>query len=176
MKRILLDYLVCPDCQVALVCEATEEVGDDIESGSLRCEQCQRTYPIVRGIPRFVTSENPLAGQNVDTADAFGWEWQEFTELHDMDTYKAQMLDWIEPMQPAFFVDKVVLDAGCGMGRFSMVSSHFGAKMVLAVDASGAVEAARENARDLDNVHVIQGQYSQFTFAPRGQGADRFCL
>ena len=176
MKRILLDFLVCPDCQVALACQATEEVGDDVESGSLRCEQCQRSYPIVRGIPRFVTSENPLAGQNVDTADAFGWEWQEFTELHDMDTYKAQMLDWIEPMQPAFFADKVVLDAGCGMGRFSMVSSHYGAKMVLAVDASGAVEAARENARSLDNVHVIQGSIHNLPLRREGNGQVDFAF
>jgi hypothetical protein len=36
------------------------------------------------------------------------------------------------------------------------VSSKFGAKMVLAIDASDAVEAARDNTRDFSNVHVIQ--------------------
>ena len=171
MKRILLEYLVCPGCKKDLTCETTAESRNEIESGSLHCRQCQRDYPIVRGIPRFVTRENPLAGQNVETADAFGWEWQEFTELHDMDTYKAQFLDWVHPIQPAFLADKVVLDAGCGMGRFSMVSSHFGAKMVLAIDASDAVEAAQENARHLNNVHVIQGSIHDLPLrcSPDGQ-------
>lgn len=153
MKRAVLDYLVCPDCQVALVCRAA---GDEIETGSLDCPRCGLSYPIERGIPRFVTTERPLAGDNIKTADAFGWEWQTFSRLHDMAAYQAQFLDWIEPIPPAFFEDKVVLDAGCGMGRFSLVSSRFGARAVLAIDASDAVEATRRNAAAYDNVHVIQ--------------------
>ncbi len=157
MKHNLLDYLVCPDCQAALVCHIIQECEGEIETGRLACPDCKQQYPIVRGIPRFVTGERPLTTQNSKTAAAFGWEWQTFPELHDLTTYKAQFLDWIAPIQPAFFQDKVVLDAGCGMGRFSLVSSHLGASQVLAVDASAAVEAARQNARPFPNVHIIQG-------------------
>ncbi|MBN1977743.1 MAG: methyltransferase domain-containing protein [Anaerolineae bacterium] len=156
MKRALLEYIVCPECYASFECHVEVERDDEIETGSLRCSRCEKSYPILRGIPRFVTVDEPLSGKNVQTADAFGWEWQKFRELHDLATYRAQFLDWIHPIQPEFFDGKVVLDAGCGMGRFSLVSSAFGAK-VLAVDASDAVEAARENARDFSNVHVIQG-------------------
>jgi 2-polyprenyl-3-methyl-5-hydroxy-6-metoxy-1,4-benzoquinol methylase len=142
---------------MALECRVDLEENNDIEKGALDCAGCGLSYPIVRGIPRFVTLERPLSGQNVATAAAFGWEWQEFTELHDLDTYKAQFLDWVAPLQPEFLQGKVVLDAGCGMGRFARVSGHFGARAVLAIDASGAVEAARQNTRECDNVHVIQG-------------------
>lgn len=178
MKRILLAYLVCPDCQVGLACRATAEKGENIESGVLHCAECGVDYPIVRGIPRFVTEKRPLSGQNVDTASAFGWEWQEFSELHDLETYQAQFLDWISPIQPDFFKDKVVLDAGCGMGRFSLVSSHFGAKMVLAMDASEAVEAASENARSFPNVHVIQGDINRLPLrrSPEAQGQIDFAF
>jgi SAM-dependent methyltransferase len=103
-----------------------------------------------------VTVEQPLSGKNVQTTDAFGWQWQKFRKVSDLATYEAQFLDWIYPIEPEFFKEKVVLDAGCGMGRFSLVSSTFGAKMVLAIDASGAVEAAHDNAWHFPNVHVIQ--------------------
>lgn len=156
MKLSLLEYLVCPDCQVALDCQATAEDGDGIETGVLCCSQCEERYPILRGIPRFVTAERPLNGKNVETADAFGWQWQKFSKVHDLATYEAQFLDWIYPIESAFLEGKVVLDAGCGMGRFSLVSSKFGAKMVLAIDASDAVEAARDNAPGFPNIHVIQ--------------------
>jgi SAM-dependent methyltransferase/uncharacterized protein YbaR (Trm112 family) len=154
MKPILLDYLVCPDCQTALDCQVITEVDQDIETGQLTCPHCRVIYPIVRGIPRFVTTDRPLTGDNIKTADAFGWQWQKFHELHA--DYQNQFLDWIDPIQPDFFQNKVVLDAGCGNGRFSLVSSQFGAKLVLAIDASEAVEAARENARPFPNVQVIQ--------------------
>jgi 2-polyprenyl-3-methyl-5-hydroxy-6-metoxy-1,4-benzoquinol methylase/uncharacterized protein YbaR (Trm112 family) len=170
MRLSLLEYLVCPDCQVALDCQATVENGDSIETGTLCCPQCEERYPIVRGIPRFVTVERPLSGKSVETADAFGWEWQEFRELHDLATYEAQFLDWIHPIKPEFFQGKVVLDAGCGMGRFSLVSSAFGAKIVLAVDASNAVQAAYDNAQDFPRVHVIQADIHHLPLQ-RGQCA-----
>ncbi len=170
MRPELLNYLVCPDCQNALGCRADEKDGEEIVSGALLCNQCEKAYPIIRGIPRFVTVERPLSGQNIDTAVAFGWEWQEFSELHDVATYEAQLRDWIDPIQPEFFQDKVVLDAGCGMGRFSMISSQFGAKTILALDASDSVEAACQNARPLSNVHVVQGDINSLPLR-RGENA-----
>lgn len=170
MKRKLLEFLVCSECQSTLECHVAEEKGGEIETGTLTCVQCNSQYPIHRGIPRFVTGERPLAGQNAATADAFGWEWQEFSELHDLATYEAQFLDWIHPIQADFFQGKVVLDAGCGMGRFSLVSSCFGAETVLAVDASEAVDAARKNAGPFANVHLIQGDIHRLPLR-RGEDA-----
>jgi SAM-dependent methyltransferase/uncharacterized protein YbaR (Trm112 family) len=170
MKLGLLEYLVCPHCQVALDCQATTQNGDSIETGVLCCPRCEERFPILRGIPRFVTVERPLSGKNVETAEAFGWEWQKFRKLRDLAICEAQFLDWTYPIAPEFFRGKVVLDAGCGMGRFSLVSSKFGAKMVLAIDASDAVEAVPDNARDFSNVHVIQGDIHHLPLR-RGQDA-----
>ncbi|NOY81867.1 MAG: methyltransferase domain-containing protein [Kiritimatiellaeota bacterium] len=161
MRSELLAYLACPDCESALTCKTDKAESDEIISGVLRCTECGQEFPVVRGIPRFVTSVRPLQGRNADTAKAFGWEWQEFHELHDLATYRAQFLDWVHPLQPEFIRGKVILDAGCGMGRFSLVCHELGAAMVLAVDAGEAVEAARENARDFPRVHVIQGDINR---------------
>ena len=169
MKEQILKYLVCPDCHHTLECQAASWQDEEIITGQLLCTSCGSSYPIERGIPRFVTSERPLSGKNIDTAAAFGWEWQQFSYLHDVATYEEQFLDWISPIQPSFFQDKVVLDAGCGMGRFAIVSSRFGAKDVIALDASDSVEAAYQNAREFPNIHVVQGDINQL---PLRQGKE----
>jgi SAM-dependent methyltransferase len=89
------------------------------------------------------------------TAARFGWEWRYFVELHD--AHQAQFLDWISPVHPAFFNDKVVLDAGCGIGRHALYAAEFGARDVIAMDLSDAVETAQRNVGHLSNVHVVQG-------------------
>jgi uncharacterized protein YbaR (Trm112 family)/ubiquinone/menaquinone biosynthesis C-methylase UbiE len=170
MKTRLLDFLVCPACAGALTCSAGTTHGDEIMTGQLVCQSCNAAYPIRRGIPRLLP-ETILAEQQ-RTAEAFGWEWQEFRQLHTTGRYREQFQDWIHPIQPDFFADKVVLDAGCGMGRFAMVSAEFGAREVLAVDVSQAVEAAADNARDYPTVHVIQADIFHLPFPRRSPDGD----
>lgn len=88
------------------------------------------------------------------TAKAFGWQWQHFPELHS--EYEAQFLDWIRPLDAAFFPGKVVLDAGCGTGRHAFLAARFGAARVVAFDFSDAVETAEQNCRELGTVDVLQ--------------------
>ena len=170
MKRRLLDFLVCPCCQVSFRCQATREEGPDVVEGQLTCEACSRTFPIVRSIPRILPST--LRQGNQATADAFGWEWQHFRRLHpqEVETNREQFLDWIRPIEPHYFEGKVVLDAGCGMGRFSYLASVMGAKEVIAVDVSPAVEAARENCLDLGNVHIVQADIYNLPLRKRQAG------
>ncbi|MCX6023797.1 MAG: methyltransferase domain-containing protein [Chloroflexi bacterium] len=163
MNPRVLDYLVCPRCHGDLTCQPTVEFGGEIEEGLLECQGCGLSYPVRRGIPRMMTGT--LAHDKERTADAFGWEWQEFNELHDDEvTYESQFLDWIAPLDRDFFRGKVVLDAGCGMGRFSASAGRFGAKDVLAIDLSDAVESARRTTRGMPNVHVIQADIYQLPF------------
>ena len=162
MKRRVLDYIVCPHCKGRLQLE-TADTAEEVTTGTLACS-CGRSYPLRGGIPRLLPDH--LSQDKLRTADAFGWEWQEFDALHaSAETYHEQFLDWISPIEPGFFKDKVVLDAGCGMGRFSIASADFGAKDVIAIDLSGAVEAAYRNAIDRPNVHVIQADIYNLPFA-----------
>ena len=154
MKLSLLEYLVCPTCQSELDCRAIRQDGEEVVEGQLACRRCGRIFPILRTIPRMLP--DAVIDQSTKTTDAFGWEWQRFSTLHGLDQYRLQFLDWIDPLEPDFFRDKVVLDAGCGMGRFALVASTFGARDVIAVDLSDSVEAARDNARSFPNVHAVQ--------------------
>jgi SAM-dependent methyltransferase len=168
VKRRLLEYLVCPGCEGSLSCEPEAE---EVVEGKLTCSRCSASYPVRRGIPRMLIGQ--LARPQRRTAEAFGWEWQTFRQLPADE--QQQFLDWVHPLGPDFFVDKVVLDAGCGMGRFAVASAEFGARDVLAVDLSEAVEAAAENAREWPNVHVAQADIYRLPFR-RASVDFAFCI
>lgn len=161
MKPRLVDLLSCPSCQSRLTCATREERDAEVVSGELLCAGCGASYPIVRGIPRFVPGA--VSDPQRRTADAFGWEWQKFPEL-DAPT-EEQFLDWIYPLSREYFAGKTVLDAGCGQGRWAEQAALFGAADVVGADISEAVEAAQVKAERLPNMHVIQADIYHLPFA-----------
>jgi SAM-dependent methyltransferase len=121
--------------------------------GELRCRSCATPFPIVRGIPRFANPEL-IDSDKAATAAGFGWQWQHFTQ--EDTRYAEQFLGWIAPVTPEFFRDKIVLEGGCGKGRHTQLAARWGAKDVIGVDLSDAVETAFASTRALDNAHIIQ--------------------
>lgn len=153
MKPALLSYLACPACAGSLALRAAQSEGDEVIAGSLACAGCAATYRIVRGVPRFAPV--PDQEDKARTAQAFGWEWNRFSEMDAR--YRRQFLDWIAPVQPEFFAGKTVLEGGCGKGRHTALAAEFGARAVVALDLSDAVDAAWRNTRHLPNAHIVQG-------------------
>jgi SAM-dependent methyltransferase len=110
-----------------------------------------RRFPIVEGVPRFVSTEAYVG--------TFGFQWNAFakTQLdsaagrHDSrDTFEAKTGLRLSDLR-----GKTVLDAGCGMGRFAEVAAGAGARVV-AVDLSSSVSAAAANLARFENVAVLQ--------------------
>lgn len=154
MKRSLLDYLACPSCDgtYTLLSVSKEENGEVLEA-VLESSCCKKTVPVLRGVPRFVGSGDITADQ-AHTAENFGWQWQHFTQ--EDERYAEQFLGWITPVKAEFFKDKLVLEGGCGKGRHTRLAAHWGAKAVVAVDVSDAVDSAFAALRDAPNVHIVQ--------------------
>lgn len=70
--------------------------------------------------------------------------------------YKEQLERWMAPIKPADFVDKKVLDAGCGMGRNSYWILEWGVKELVAFDFDDrSVGAARKNLSKFSNAAVL---------------------
>lgn len=136
----LIDILVCPTCRRDL----------QQQPESFRCESCSRVYPVVDGIPRFVNTE--------EYAGSFGYEWLKHatTQLDD-DRSKESEETFRQKtgFTPADLQGNLVLDVGCGMGRFADVVSRWGGRVV-GFDLSRAVEAAHKNLGARENVAILQ--------------------
>ncbi len=126
----------------------------------LRCPRCGADFPIVRGIPRFVASDAYTA--------SFSFEWNRHrkTQLDDdasresEETFRAKT-----GLSPEEVAGRLVLDVGCGMGRFADVVSRWGGNVV-GIDLSLAVEAAHANLGGRENVRILQADLFHLPFRP----------
>ena len=108
--------------------------------------------------------------QEDDYADAFALEWNAFRTAH-LDSFTG--LDYLDTQFRSFLdfpierlEGKLVLDAGCGLGRFSEVCLNHGASVV-AVDLSRAIDAAYANLNSRGNIHFSRPTSSGCPFARR---------
>jgi SAM-dependent methyltransferase len=162
MKPGLLEYLVCAICRGDLRMHVVHQALDgEVLTGTLTCRDCSHRFEICGGVPRMIP--RPVSNDSRHTADCFGWEWQRFETDHG--SYEeALFLDWVSPFTRESFAGKVVLDAGCGTGRHSRFAAGFGAKDVIAIDLSAAVDAAYQAIGALPNCHVAQADIYQLPF------------
>jgi ubiquinone/menaquinone biosynthesis C-methylase UbiE/uncharacterized protein YbaR (Trm112 family) len=157
MNQAFVSILACPACKSNLTLEATASPGHAIETGTLACTN-KHTYPIVRGIPRFVESDGYAAN--------FGFEWNIHNKTQlDSDKSRESEDTFTEKtgFTPEQLQGKLVLDVGCGMGRFSDVVSRWGGTVV-GIDLTSAVDAAYGNLKDRDNVHLAQANVFDLPF------------
>jgi SAM-dependent methyltransferase len=148
----------------------TRESEGEIESGDLACPECGRGYPIVRFIPRFVPIESYEA--------SFGFQWNEFrkTQLdsHTGLPLSRERLEFSTGWSLPALAGHMVLDVGCGAGRFAEVALDSGAELV-ALDYSSAVDACRANLGIHPRLNVVQGDIYHLPFRP-GSFDDVYCL
>ncbi len=161
MKQGLLALISCPQCQSGFELQSSQLADGETESGSLVCRGCQRIFPIRGFIPRFVETH--------EYADAFTVEWNafrtahldSFTGLSYLDRQFREFLDF--PLEA--LAGKLVLDAGCGLGRFSEVVLNHGGTVV-AVDLSGAVDVAFQNLNRRGDIYFLQADIFNLPFRP----------
>jgi ubiquinone/menaquinone biosynthesis C-methylase UbiE len=142
------EILRCTTCRAPL--EAAAE--------GFACSLCSRRFPFLRGVYRFVEGQ--------DYAASFGWQWQRYstTQLDTMGAVSDEDFRKRTAIDPHELKGKLVLDVGCGMGRFAEVATRWGAQ-VIGVDLSSACEVATENlsARDFA---ALQADALKLPFAP----------
>ena len=159
MKRRLLKWLVCPECRTALDLTVERESADEIEEGRLLCPKCGKSFPIVRGIARFVPSDG--------YASSFGRQWNRYAQLQlDSQTgtpFSRQRFYSITEWDPSALKGTIVLDVGCGAGRFSEVVLQDGAEVV-SVDLSSAIDACRRNLGANPRHHCVQASIYALPF------------
>jgi SAM-dependent methyltransferase len=116
--------------------------------------------PVVRGIPRFVESDDYTA--------SFSFEWNLYrkTQLDDATSRESEETFREKTgLRPEDVAGRLVLDVGCGMGRFAEVVSRWGGRVV-GIDLSLAVEAAQANLGERGNVRILQTDLFRLPFRP----------
>lgn len=151
MKERLLEWLCCPACQGDLrVAAAIKRESAEVEEGTLACAMCRKEFPILQGVPRlFSVLDNE---QVLKTQESFAWEWNRYPGSLPED--RPIFLEETQ-IPPEEFKGKLVLDAGCGMGRYTRVALSLGAEVV-AFDLSAACLRLAPEAPKL-NLHVVCG-------------------
>ncbi len=163
MKRDLLEYLVCPECHGDLDCRAEQLDASEVVEGALDCIGCGAVFPIRRGVPRLLPPR--LSSPESATAAAFGTQWKLLGDLSRV--FREEFDSYLHPLTAADLKDRIVLDAGCGMGKFSLAAAEAGVRAVIAVDLSDAVDVAQGHLRPLSCAHVVQASIYALPFRPR---------
>src|SRR3954470_8649940 len=163
----LLTLLICPECREPLTLDADPVMdGDHVATGGVRCAHGHH-YPIVGRVPRFV--QHSLDADQARTRDSFGYEWTRLYPEHGHSTpeWQAERDIFLEYTRtvPSDFGGRLVLDGGCGNGRYAKLANDWGAHVV-AVDISAAVDIASKNVADRPGVDVVQADLFNLPFLP----------
>jgi SAM-dependent methyltransferase len=149
LAKEVLTILRCLTCQSPL----------DQRADALVCSSCGRRYPAVNGVVRFVDAQA--------YAGSFGFQWKIHarTQLDDATSHRSEdAFRQRTGFSPEALAGKLVLDVGCGMGRFAEVATRWGAHVV-GIDLSLAAEVAAQNLADRDAV-FFQADVFKLPFAP----------
>lgn len=158
MKESLLEILICPDCRSGFDLRAVEGSGNDITTGSLKCRYCGADFPIRGGIPRILTDAERTA-----YVYCKNYEYQWLTlDWHRPDLTNRRFYE-LTKWSPEEIRGKLVIDAGCGGGRWVVPFAREGAE-VIAFDYTLAVERASEICREFSNVHFVQTDIFRMPF------------
>lgn len=142
-----------------ILCDPASGESLSLSEGSL--VSAQRSFPIVRDIPRFVSSDHYVS------SFSFEWNTHSSTQLDVFrgDRSSEKQFRLKTGFSPEQLRGKLVLDAGVGAGRYTDIVSRWGADVV-GVDLSYAVEAAQRNFADRQNVFIAQADIGALPFLP----------
>lgn len=132
--------------------------GLNKEKERLSCPSCGMAYPVTGGIPRFVESDSYV--------DNFSFEWKLHKKTQiDNDRRRTSRDNFFIRfgLPREFFMNKRVLDAGVGAGRYAQVALESGAE-VWGVDLSYSVDVAKKNLISYKNFHAVQADIFRLPF------------
>lgn len=142
---------------------------------SLRHDMTVRFLSDYRGVldrARLARPSSPVMRPDqlvtLKTMRNFGFEWSKYARFGWDDAQygleRTRRLFHLKSMfDPGELTGKVVLDAGCGNGRYTHAAAA-DAGRVIGVDVSDAVESAAMNTAGMDQVQVVQADLQALPF------------
>jgi 2-polyprenyl-3-methyl-5-hydroxy-6-metoxy-1,4-benzoquinol methylase len=153
MKNFFLSLLSCPKSASPI------KIKKKKNGKSFLISKLGNKFKIKNKIIRFENNKN--------YSKNFGHQWQKFSKTQ-LDSFNGTKIS-----EDRFFLatgwnkneikNKLVLDVGCGSGRFTEVALKYGAKVV-AIDYSEAVDVAQKNLGKYKNALFIQSNIYSLPF------------
>lgn len=163
MHPSLLDLVRCLRCGGRFdVVSPVSEAGA-IRAGTIRCGACGESHAIRDQVLRI----RPPDPNDVH----FGQQWRRFARTQ-LDSHTGQPISRDRFLRFTGWTGqdlagRVVLDVGCGAGRFAEVALALGARVV-AVDSSLAVDACQASLGRHPRLDVVQADLHALPFVPAG--------
>lgn len=154
MHKSFLSLLKCPSTNEDFELKIEEENSEEIIKGVLISKVSKKKYNIINGIPRFVDINN--------YSKSFGIQWKKWakTQFEEenknkiMENYTSKMLYKITELNKDNLNDKLILEVGCGSGRFLDVLSTSNAKLV-GIDNSSSIDVTKNNLKGSDKSKLL---------------------
>lgn len=166
MHKLLLDLLACPYCKNEIILSVSKGSIDFIEEGSFSCTLCNKIFPIVNNVPFFSATAKHQGIKNQQ--DTYSVWWDKFHNDDNIaDEHNPDFLFNSLRIPAKDFENKIILDAGCGNGRFSYVVSRYKPKLLVAFDISTGLfqaQKAIQKSPGNKNVAFIQGDITNPPF------------
>jgi SAM-dependent methyltransferase len=97
------------------------------------------------------------------TKTAYALQWNRYRIIREEEGRATFMSR--TGLTPGSLEGKLVLDAGCGMGRYLRIAAAGPCGRIVGMDLSRAVEAARELTADLNRVSLVRGDLLRLPFS-----------
>jgi len=164
----------------------TECRSREVLDGILACS-CGRRFPVIDAVPVMLLRSGPYmaalrekypdafsgpaqavaedagggGGAYARTRQRFGFEWSRYPACFEEEE-EAIFLEETQ-VEPRQFSGRLILDAGCGMGRFTRIAGRLGGEVV-GIDLSDSVRKARRVTEHLPSVHIVQADILHLPF------------
>jgi arsenite methyltransferase len=171
MRKSLVDILVDPVSKLPMRLQIVDETDRGEILKGLLASKDNRTFPITKGIPRFVVTGDH--GQK-QVAESFGFKWQQ-RGSYEYAQFGTWYHEWLlarygfandSELRAYFQARRRILEVGCGSGMSSTLSlSGAGREQEwVGMDISVAVDVARERLSHVPNTDFVQGDILQLPF------------
>jgi ubiquinone/menaquinone biosynthesis C-methylase UbiE/uncharacterized protein YbaR (Trm112 family) len=154
-----VSHLICIHCASKLnFTDVSVLQKEKIEEGELVCIACKATYPVTKGIPRFVPKDH--------YTQAFGYQWLQHAKTQ-YDSFTGMPVTEnrirIETKWPETTPEEKILEVGSGSGRFTeQLIKKKG--FIISFDASVAVEANYAAHGNNPSVLIVQADIYNLPF------------
>ena len=157
------NYFCDPHYHTPMELEIYEQQGNRIVRGLFKSTKSE--YPIIDGIPRFVINDN--------YSESFGFQWGKWPLIQfesenigkPMEGHTTRMFDRItNNFSKHLKSTDIILDIGCGSGRFIDLLQSRCSSRIIGIDYSNAVQVAYDNFRDNPNICIIQANALNLPF------------